>query len=472
MLLDPRGSVPLKKCPLDSLHLISELADVLPPCSPEEDAQLDATVRRDGPVFPWIGDEFGGLIDGWRTYLRCKEHGITHAWVITMGGLTLEQKRNCRLELNIKRRRLNREQMRDLIRRELRLRPAISGHRLAYILGIDHKTVLRQKRHLICNGEIPRCPIEASDGRVFRKQMIISPVKDADKAQRIIRGLGEDCRPKIMNLRQADRLLTAKLRKMAAKEGTHLLPEENYTLNHCDCRDLLAKEPELRGNVDLILTDPIWTDLALYEWLADFALAVLKPDGLLVVYAGPKPLEAPFVIAKKLQHVWTISAAINNIGRFYGVLENLTIIHRSVNIYLFNTGGNRCRTRTVLSDGFRSKHWPGILHATYHPWELPLQECVKFITTLTRPGDRIVDPFGGSFVGAAAAKLTGRCFTGHDVVEEYVHAGRFRLAQIGLEEIAHGKEKPLCPELFGDLASADRGMARDAAAEADCFSVG
>jgi DNA modification methylase len=74
-----------------------------------------------------------------------------------------------------------------------------------------------------------------------------------------------------------------------------------------------------------------------------------------------------------------------------------------------------------------------------------------FIQMLSMKGDLVVDPFGGSFVVGAAAQLTGRRFVGGDINPEHVAAGRFRIAQIGIEEMAYGRERPLSPELLNLL---------------------
>ena len=167
---------------LDSLKIDLDLEKLLPPTTPQEDKAIKKTIQKEGVIYPLIGDEHGVLIDGIRTYKVCRELKIRDVWVVTLYGLSHEERRHKRLALNVNRRQLTRMQRRELVRQELLHNPAISSRRLAEIVGGSHNTVTTVREDMISNGQIDRCPIEASDGRVFRSG-VLTPLHGVRRTQ-------------------------------------------------------------------------------------------------------------------------------------------------------------------------------------------------------------------------------------------------------------------------------------------------
>ena len=64
-----------------------------------------------------------------------------------------------------------------------------------------------------------------------------------------------------------------------------------------------------------------------------------------------------------------------------------------------------------------------------HPTETPVALSTSLITSVTKPGDLILDPFAGSGSTLVAAKKTGRRFIGVELNGEY-----FEKAQRRIEE--------------------------------------
>jgi len=64
-----------------------------------------------------------------------------------------------------------------------------------------------------------------------------------------------------------------------------------------------------------------------------------------------------------------------------------------------------------------------------HPTEKPVALLTSLITSVTKPGDLILDPFAGSGSTLVAAKKTGRRFIGVELNDEY-----FEKAQRRIEE--------------------------------------
>lgn len=66
---------------------------------------------------------------------------------------------------------------------------------------------------------------------------------------------------------------------------------------------------------------------------------------------------------------------------------------------------------------------------TEHPTQKPLPLMLHLIGTLTRPGDRILDPFGGTMTTLRAAKDLGRDAIGIEMDRKWCDVGAERLAQ-------------------------------------------
>src|SRR5271166_1053536 len=120
--------------------------NLLPDLNPWEYDALKESIRRWKVIFPVVKDENGEIIDGFQRVRACGELGITDYPVLTLAGLTEDEKRDHALILNLLRRHLNQQQMRDLITAELKRTPDLSDNWLAQILGTTDKTVAAVRR--------------------------------------------------------------------------------------------------------------------------------------------------------------------------------------------------------------------------------------------------------------------------------------------------------------------------------------
>lgn len=64
-----------------------------------------------------------------------------------------------------------------------------------------------------------------------------------------------------------------------------------------------------------------------------------------------------------------------------------------------------------------------------HPTEKPVGLITNLITSVTKPGDLILDPFAGSGSTLVAAKKTGRRFIGVELDAEYFEKARRRIEE-------------------------------------------
>jgi adenine-specific DNA-methyltransferase len=65
---------------------------------------------------------------------------------------------------------------------------------------------------------------------------------------------------------------------------------------------------------------------------------------------------------------------------------------------------------------------------TIHPCQFPVELVERFVLSVTAPGDLVVDPFMGVGTTACAAVLHERRAAGADIVPDYLHIARERLA--------------------------------------------
>ena len=58
-----------------------------------------------------------------------------------------------------------------------------------------------------------------------------------------------------------------------------------------------------------------------------------------------------------------------------------------------------------------------------HGASMPLALAIFLVQYLSRPGDLVVDPFGGSLTTAKACEMLGRLWMASEIMAEYVHVG-------------------------------------------------
>ena len=73
---------------------------LLPDLAPWEYESLKASIRRYGVILPVVKDEHGITIDGHQRERACRELGIENYPVLTLSGLTEEEKRDHAFILN------------------------------------------------------------------------------------------------------------------------------------------------------------------------------------------------------------------------------------------------------------------------------------------------------------------------------------------------------------------------------------
>jgi ParB-like chromosome segregation protein Spo0J len=130
---------------------------VMPPLSAEEYVALKNSIAAEGVLVPVVIDENGVIIDGHSRVAICEELGITDWPKVVRSGLSEIEKRTHARTLNFVRRfKLTREQIRQIIADQIKDTPDWSNNRIGIVLGVDDKTVASVRADLEATSEIPK----------------------------------------------------------------------------------------------------------------------------------------------------------------------------------------------------------------------------------------------------------------------------------------------------------------------------
>lgn len=195
-----------------------------------------------------------------------------------------------------------------------------------------------------------------------------------------------------------------------------------------DCRDLASLIDD--ASIDLILCDPVYSQIWQYRWLAELAARVLKPGRSVVAQAG---------------HIHRFEAECAMAG-----IEGL--IHRPLLQEVMTGGFGRNWMHKALRT---SQPWIWFTQSDETPynWKLQYHKWVKLsffgskdksrmawgdgerafiylIEIFSRPGDLVLDPFSGSGTVASACAKLGRRYVGFELDESRLLESRNRLQTV------------------------------------------
>jgi ParB-like nuclease domain len=157
-----------------------EKYQMLPELPREQFEELKRDIAERGVVVPVIVDEFGAILDGHNRARACRELGINDYPVEIRSGLSEVEKRALARSVNVLRRHLTRDQVRELVGDQLRDTPEWSNNRIAGTLGVDDKTVAAVRNNLAATSEIPKLDrLVGADGKA-RRQPIRRARRKAD----------------------------------------------------------------------------------------------------------------------------------------------------------------------------------------------------------------------------------------------------------------------------------------------------
>jgi SAM-dependent methyltransferase len=176
-------------------------------------------------------------------------------------------------------------------------------------------------------------------------------------------------------------------------------------------------------SVDLVFTDPPWSNLECYVRLAQLAAAKLKPGGLCLCYVGkhylPRVLDA---MRPHLEYWWIFGVRLA--GCHYRAHDR-GIQTKWAALLAFHKG----KRPTLAEDLCDLLVEGGGRQKDLHACQQSPSEAEYLIEKLAKPGGLVVDPFCGSGTIPAAAKKMGRRWLRVEIDPDHVAIARKRLAE-------------------------------------------
>ncbi|MGO9197342.1 MAG: DNA modification methylase [Acidimicrobiales bacterium] len=422
---------------------MTERWQLLPPLGADEYAGLKSSIAEVGVLVPVVYDaETSELIEG---HNRMRAVAELRAEGVKVADPPREIRRfaddtervSFVVAVNVQRRKLSAPQRRDLVAEALRRLPSVSDRRLGLMAGVDHKTVGAVRGELEGRGEIPH--VEARADSLGRQQparqtrpaptIFVQSEKDARRASHALRALDDDASGLIGLPRAEERARIANLARLRAEAATGPAEHtgEAWELRTGDFREVLADLAD--QSVDAIVTDPPYDadGVPIFEPFGAFALRVLKPSRLAVVYAGHLQLDREMDLLARggLTYMW--HGAVVLTGRHTRVRTRMVFgQHRSVLLY----SAGPYRPRSWLNDLVFGAGRGGPEERPLHPWQQALDPVRHWVRQVSEPGELVVDPFIGSGTTVVAAVMEGRRFLGCDIDPGCVETTRRRLVEL------------------------------------------
>lgn len=186
-----------------------------------------------------------------------------------------------------------------------------------------------------------------------------------------------------------------------------------YELNQIytgDARELAESIPD--SSVDLIFTDPVYSDIQAYRWLGEISTRVLKPNKSCLVWGTVK----------------------GQLDQILALRESGLVFNGVLNLIMWGTGG----TPTGPGGKFVLKNtpcfwlskgdaWPcnqvwSISTTTtltnlprYHKWSKDPGTVIRWLHGYSQPGDIVLDPYTGGGVVPACCKTTDRRYLAFEI---------------------------------------------------------
>jgi ParB-like chromosome segregation protein Spo0J len=387
----------------------------------EEYQTLKDSIATFGPLQRVVVDEAGTVIAGRLRKKACLELGVQCPTEV-ISGLTPEQKEQLGLELEFCRKQLSIADKRRHAEFLLKSNPRNTDRVTGRACGLDHKTVGNIRHELQERGEIPQVAQRlGGDGKLYRfPKVVANSGREEDRARAGLRSLGDDAPKRPLDLRRLERLArTKKLAEQRMGPTAPMSSDDSIQILHCDFRDLQIEDE----SVLLMMTDPPYDSHSLPLWkdLAAFAKRVLRPDGFLVTYTGIMFLpDVMSALSSELSFVWQV-VLIHEGGQDKVWSTNVVNKYRPVLIFSKGEARSPAQINDVLHGSGKEKD--------FHEWQQNIDEFIRFIDRFSKPGDLVVDPFGGGFTTAAACHRLGRRCLTCDIDAESVQRGLERLAQ-------------------------------------------
>ena len=431
---------------MPTVRIDADFQKLLPPLTPEESAELEASILAEGvrePLTIWQDTDI--LVDGHNRHRVAEKHGLPYR-TTAICFADRETARLCIIRNQLARRNLKPDAasylrgllVRDTPRAEVG-RPAKSGQNvpilqdLADETGVTTKTLQRDARFadavdgladlagedvrsLVLDGSIPK-------QETVRLAGVAKTDPELAKASvEMLKDLPANEAPaKALNRLKKERQEEADA-ELAAEVEDNL---DRFLVIHSPIADL-SSHVDAR-TLDAIITDPPYPEeyLPCYSDLSAFAARALKPGGVLLAMVGQAHL--PNVIARLGEHLryhWCLAYVMPGpTAKMWG----RKVIVGWKPVLMFVNGDS-----WEPSDGIMPSD---VAHSVardkeHHEWGQSTGGMEALIEKVTQPGAMVCDPFcGGGATGEAAVRMR-RYFIGADNEEAQVNRTKVRLAEV------------------------------------------
>lgn len=381
-----------------------EFKALIPPLAPEELAQLEANIIKDGcrdPLVVWNGV----LLDGHNRHDICTRHGIAFETVeMEFADRTaamlwmIENQRGRRNLADI-----------DLIalskKEEALLRPMAKANQVRKPESVSAKL---PKQKAIDTRKESAKKAGVGERTYDAGKLILDAVEKGEIPQETI----DDLRNRKVAIHRVAKDIKEKRQKAAREEkrteAVKDIPIPSGLIVG-DFRDHADSIPD--GSVSLIFTDPPYDRKAskMLPELGKFAADKLMDGGSMVLYVGQTQLpDALDALRPHLRYWWTVAcvhAGRSTVMREYGINAGWKAV-------LWFVKGTRHDNSVMVADVMS-----GGEEKTHHDWQQSQSEAEYWIGKLAAGGGMVCDPFMGGGTTAAAAKTLGNPWCGFEIDE-------------------------------------------------------
>lgn len=199
------------------------------------------------------------------------------------------------------------------------------------------------------------------------------------------------------------------------------------------------------GAVALILTDPVYQNLAQYAWLGEMAMRILPPGAPILVWAsGPKaPAVVKIMEAAGLRYVQPFY--YTTMGKTHALAGYRTFSKTTPLLWLATPGRLR-RPTWWIADTFQDNTPP----EGAHPWNKNMAVTRYYLEPFAEAGDLVFDPFCGHGTVPCVGRQTGRRWLGFEIDPERAATARERIRATAYRPaLLEPAPAQLCMELTG-----------------------
>jgi hypothetical protein len=186
-----------------------------------------------------------------------------------------------------------------------------------------------------------------------------------------------------------------------------------------DARELAKRIPD--ESVDLIFTDPVYSEHDLYDLLAEIAARVLRPGGALLVWSNGRwhRENTNWLEAAGLTYRWDFGC-VSETGP---APMNGKIIAKTNRLIWMES--HQSQMRGYLADGYLSRQWSA---GGEWEWTKNPRFVAQAIEAFTATEAIVLDPFTGGGTVPAVCKMLGRNYVAFEIDPTTAERARERVA--------------------------------------------